>query len=86
MLKCMKGKLDVGDPREWWSLTQDQLRVTALALKSEHVDAVYSLPPIHQDPFDRILIAQAKVLGLTLLTTDSELEGYATEQVGILVG
>jgi PIN domain nuclease of toxin-antitoxin system len=84
MLKSMKGKLDVGDPRTWWSLAHEQLRATSLGLRTEHVSAVYSLPPIHQDPFDRILVAQAKVSGLTLLTTDSTIERYATEELKIL--
>ena len=84
MLKSMKGKLDVGDPRTWWSLAHEQLRATSLGLRTEHVSAVYSLPPIHQDPFDRILLAQAKVSGLTLLTTDSTVGRYASDEMKIL--
>jgi PIN domain nuclease of toxin-antitoxin system len=41
-----------------------------LSILSEHAVAVYELPPIHKDPFDRLLIAQAKVEGVTLLTND----------------
>ena len=47
-----------------------------LEIRSEHALAVGSLPPIHKDPFDRILIAQAKVENVTLLTTDDEVAGY----------
>jgi len=47
-----------------------------LEIRSEHALAVGQLPPIHQDPFDRILIAQAQVEGLTLLTTDSDVSRY----------
>ncbi len=41
-----------------------------LAINSEHAVAVDGLPPIHKDPFDRILVAQATVEGIVLLTTD----------------
>ena len=48
-----------------------------LAIRSEHALAVGSLPPIHKDPFDRILIAQAQVENVTLLTTDDMVARYS---------
>ena len=47
-----------------------------LAIRSEHALAVGLLPPIHKDPFDRILIAQAQAEDATLLTTDTKLVRY----------
>ena len=47
-----------------------------LAIRSEHALAVGLLPPIHKDPFDRILIAQAQVENVTLLTTDDQVARY----------
>lgn len=47
-----------------------------LAIRAEHALAVGLLPPIHMDPFDRILIAQAQVENITLLTTDSKVACY----------
>lgn len=47
-----------------------------LAITSEHAVYVESLPLIHKDPFDRILIAQATVEAISLLTADSVLEHY----------
>ena len=47
-----------------------------LPIVSAHVVATESLPPIHKDPFDRILVAQAIVEGITLLTTDSLVAQY----------
>ena len=41
-----------------------------LPIVSDHVVAIESLPPIHKDPFDRALVAQATVEGITLLTND----------------
>ena len=47
-----------------------------LAVLGNHAAAVSVLPPIHKDPFDRILIAQAQVEGLTLLTADKTIARY----------
>ena len=47
-----------------------------LPIVSDHVVAIESLPPIHKDPFDRILVAQAAVEGITLLTNDSVVAQY----------
>jgi PIN domain nuclease of toxin-antitoxin system len=41
-----------------------------LPIASDHVVALESLPQLHKDPFDRILVAQATVEGITLLTSD----------------
>jgi len=47
-----------------------------LPIISDHVVATESLPLIHRDPFDRILVAQATVEGITLLTIDSLVSQY----------
>ncbi|MHB1841219.1 MAG: type II toxin-antitoxin system VapC family toxin [Acidobacteriaceae bacterium] len=47
-----------------------------LPIASEHAVAIDGLPPIHKDPFDRILIAQATVEGITLATTDPLVAQY----------
>lgn len=47
-----------------------------LPVASEHAVAIDSLPPIHKDPFDRLLIAQAMVEGITLLTIDDLVGQY----------
>ena len=47
-----------------------------LPIVSDHVVAIESLPPIHKDPFDRILVAQAAVEGITLLTNDPVVAQY----------
>jgi PIN domain nuclease of toxin-antitoxin system len=49
---------------------------TELPIASHHVVAIESLPAIHKDPFDRLLVAQATVEGITLLTTDALLAQY----------
>ncbi len=47
-----------------------------LPIASDHVVALESLPPLHKDPFDRILVAQATVEGITLLTIDPLVAQY----------
>jgi len=47
-----------------------------LAIFSAHAVAIGLLPPIHKDPFDRLLIAQASVEGITLLTDDATVAKY----------
>lgn len=47
-----------------------------LPVRSEHAVAIDSLPPIHKDPFDRLLVAQATVEGITLLTADALMGRY----------
>jgi len=47
-----------------------------LPILSDHVVAIDSLPPLHKDPFDRLLIAQAIVEGITLLTADAMVAQY----------
>ena len=47
-----------------------------VSIESEHALEVGSLPAIHKDPFDRLLIAQAQVEKMTLLTADDQLKQY----------
>lgn len=47
-----------------------------LAVTGAHAIALDTLPPLHKDPFDRMLVAQARVEGITLLTSDAVLAKY----------
>lgn len=47
-----------------------------LPIEARHVFAVAQLPPLHRDPFDRLLLAQATADGLLLLTGDAQLAQY----------
>ncbi len=63
------------DPRRLWRM----LLVNGyreLSVTSEHTVAVNDLPLLHKNPFDRILVAQARVEGLTLLTADKIVAKY----------
>ena len=47
-----------------------------LPITSEHAVTIDSLPPLHKDPFDRLLLAQAIAEGIILLTADARLSRY----------
>ena len=47
-----------------------------LPVTGAHAVAIDTLPPLHSDPFDRILIAQAQVEGIVLLTSDERVAQY----------
>jgi PIN domain nuclease of toxin-antitoxin system len=82
--KTATGRLCLPDPVEQWVAGA----VRRLAL--EHLDvtwqdaaAVSALPPHHRDPFDRLLVAQARRHGLVLVTADRALAAYDVEQLRI---
>ncbi len=52
-----------------------------LDLEMSHAVRAASLPPIHRDPFDRMLIAQAQVEGIPLLTADPAISRYDVETI-----
>lgn len=47
-----------------------------LPITSQHALAIERLPPLHKDPFDRLLLAQALSEGITLVTADAQLARY----------
>jgi PIN domain nuclease of toxin-antitoxin system len=47
-----------------------------LPITSQHAVGIDALPPLHKDPFDRLLLAQALSEGITLLTSDAKLARY----------
>ena len=49
---------------------------TGVAIEHAHALAVASLPPIHRDPFDRLLLAQAEALDVPVVTADSAVAAY----------
>ncbi|MGH8622275.1 MAG: type II toxin-antitoxin system VapC family toxin [Burkholderiales bacterium] len=55
--------------------------VSALPVHHSHALHVARLPPHHRDPFDRLLIAQAQLEGLPILTADAQFERYEIEVI-----
>ena len=56
-------------------------QTTLLGISLDHVFAVSSLPDHHRDPFDRMLVAQAQVEGMTLVTADQRLLAYPVKSM-----
>lgn len=54
---------------------------TALSITAEHAEWAGSLPLLHRDPFDRLLVAQAQLEGLTLATLDDQILRYQVPHV-----
>jgi PIN domain nuclease of toxin-antitoxin system len=55
-----------------------------LPVMPDHCQALLALPPLHRDPFDRMLIAQARVEHLVLLTRDKAIIGYGAAGADVL--
>ena len=75
-IKGSLGRADfkVDTRRLWRMLLVNGYR--ELPVTSEHAVAVNELPALHKDPFDRILVAQARVEGLLMLTADKMVAKY----------
>lgn len=75
VIKIKLKKLDADPEKLVKAIAQSGFQ--ELSITVDHVTAVSRLPDLHRDPFDRILIAQAIVEPLTLLTADSTLRNYS---------
>jgi len=72
-IKKSLGKLEAPDNFEQ---ELERHRFTPLSITCAHALAVEHLPPIHTDPFDRLLVAQTKVEGFVLVTRDDRIARY----------
>jgi PIN domain nuclease of toxin-antitoxin system len=72
VIKTQSGKLRLPtDPSSYVPSRIAALGFASLPITQDHALAISSLPPTHKDPFDRIMIAQAQIEGLTLVTRDA---------------
>ena len=79
-IKTRLGKLHLPDNPA--SFVFEQLKINAiepLAIQMTHALRVYSLPGHHRDPFDRILVAQAQVERMPIITADPQVAQYDVE-------
>ena len=76
-IKTGSKKLTLSDPLDVfvgkWTVTY---QTTLLPVDTQHALAVVGLPDHHRDPFDRMLIAQAQVEGMTLVSADAKFAPY----------
>jgi PIN domain nuclease of toxin-antitoxin system len=68
-----------GDPAELVPVWLAKSRTSSLPIEQRHALRVATLPPHHRDPFDRLLVSQAQLERLTLLTADQQLASYDVE-------
>jgi len=77
VIKVGAGRLELGGPPA--TVIPDQLELngfTPLAVELSHVLEAVGLPPVHRDPFDRLLVAQAIREQLVLVTADEHVRSY----------
>lgn len=82
-IKAAMGRPDFhADARRLWRmlLAHDYIE---LPVSGAHAVAVGNLPPLHKDPFDRLLIAQAREEAMTLLTVDAKVLAYGEGVLGV---
>ena len=81
-VKYAKGHLDLPIPAEDYVLTRiGRERFQPLAIEVSHALHAGHLPPIHNDPFDRLLVSQAQLERLPLLTSDANIARYDVEVI-----
>ena len=77
-IKVAAGRLRLtGTPVQWFAGLLERYDLRELPLDTRIVCAAAALPPIHRDPFDRVIAALAQAHGLTVLTSDKVLAKYA---------
>ncbi len=81
-IKYALGKLQLPvPPGEYVPSRMSDGGVAALAVQHHHALRVAELPPHHRDPFDRLLIAQAQVEGVPIVTADPQFSAYQVKVV-----
>ena len=76
VIKTQKGLLSISDLATWWRHATELTAARVLQIRASHITARAALPMLHKDPFDRILIAQAKAERLGLVTNDAPIGTY----------
>jgi PIN domain nuclease of toxin-antitoxin system len=76
-LKWLARKIVLPDPPRRWLTEQAAIWQTErLPLELDHFYRTCELPPLHRDPFDRLLVAQAIARGLSIVTPDAAIRAY----------
>lgn len=77
IIKERTGKLSLPEsPETYIPYRLDSNRFASLTVQMQHVLQIVSLPDIHRDPFDRLLIAQSQIENIPLLTVDHLIRQY----------
>ncbi len=77
IVKYQLGKLELPEaPETYLPRQREQHQILSLALDEASAAYLSKLPPIHHDPFDRMLICQSNVHGLSMITVDDMIRKY----------
>jgi PIN domain nuclease of toxin-antitoxin system len=83
-IKHANGRLPLPEPPERYVPSRlRQMGAVALAIEHSHALAVADLPSLHRDPFDRMLVAQAGLLGVPIVTADPQVAQYEIESLNV---
>ena len=81
-IKVGVNKLSLSLPfRDWMIQSLSDLSLSIIPLNVEHADVLSSLPMHHRDPFDRVLVAQAMVDGIPLVSCDAAFDSYGINRI-----
>ncbi len=75
-IKSSIGKLEITSSISRISETCEKEQLDILSIKPLHLDEIGKLPPIHGDPFDRLIISQAITENLVIITKDGTIPQY----------
>lgn len=76
-IKYGQGKLRLPEEPDRYLVRQrERAHIASLPISEAAVTHVHRLPPIHRDPFDRLLIGQAICAGMTIATADADIRRY----------
>lgn len=82
-IKYALGKLQLPEvPSAWLPPALEQLGVEVLPIGATHALEVEALPALHRDPFDRMIVAQARIDGFTVVTRDPAVMAYGVATLG----
>lgn len=82
VIKTAKGRLILPEPPGIYIASRMNLyRFQPLPVQISHAAQVYELPPHHNDPFDRLLIAQSKLEAIPLVSGDEDILQYDLEAI-----
>ena len=82
LIKTGLGKLAIPLPAAAYIQKQmERNRIISLGIQARHLAELEKLPPLHRDPFDRMLVAQARAEGWPVMTGDREIGRYGVKVV-----
>jgi PIN domain nuclease of toxin-antitoxin system len=81
-IKVSLGRLPLSVPyRQWMNKAMADLSLVVLPITLDHAERTASLPWHHRDPFDRLIVAQAQVERVPLVSADAKLDQYGITRI-----